>query len=76
MEEKALKFAACVIGALTLVMGAALPFFPKFRTRLVDAKEERQAQAEYERQQQGKMQELEILDELPQGQDVPLFTTG
>lgn len=69
MEEKALKFAACVIGALTLVMGAALPFFPKFRTRLVDAKEERQAQAEYERQQQGKMQELEILDELPQGQE-------
>lgn len=69
MEEKALKFAAGVIAALTLVMGAALPFFPKFRTRLVDAKEARQAQAEYERQQQGKMQELEILDDLPQGQE-------
>ena len=67
MEERALKFAAIVVGVCTLATAAALPFFPQMRARHVEAMEARTAEEEYE-ENQVEMKTLAIVEEPVSGE--------
>ena len=62
MEEKALRFAALFLTALTIVTCASLRYLPLLRTREQEMREERLAEQEFA-ESQLEMQDLQMREE-------------